>query len=175
MKKDFVMRGQTASGQTEVLNFSGFKPGMAYKITEFSLWPSTNIGGVAEEMTGTVTAAKTAESVIEPNFNNDGLIATSLFATHSTSLIPNTLSIVNDTFLIKGKLGETDVHPPRLQGKEVTRVKFHTFLITQNLILMVQNTTSATPVNWQCRFESVKMSGSEEAVTNYKQFTISDE
>ena len=40
---------------------------------------------------------------------------------------------------------------------------------------MVQNTDSGSPVNWQCRFESVKMTGSEEAVTNYKQFMISDE
>ena len=35
--------------------------------------------------------------------------------------------------------------------------------------------TFATAVNWQCRFESVKMSGPEEAVANYKQFAISDE
>ena len=31
MKKEFVMRGQTASGETEVLNFSGYKPGYAYR------------------------------------------------------------------------------------------------------------------------------------------------
>ena len=49
-----------------------------------------------------------------------------------------------------------------------------TFLITQNLILMVHDVVG-NPVNWQCRFEAVKMSGSQEAVANYKQFTISDE
>ena len=145
MKKEFVMRGQTGSGQTEVLNFSGKTDGYAYRITEFVLWPSTNIGGVAEEMTGTITAGKIASPAIAPNFDDEGLIATSLFATHSTSLIPNSLSIVNDTFLI-----------------------------TQNLILMVQNTTSGTPTNWQCRFVAEKMNGPEEAVANYKQFTISD-
>lgn len=139
------MRGQTASGQTEVLNFSGNKPGYAYRITEFVLWPSTNIGGVAEEMTGTITAAKTASPAIAPNFDDEGLIATSLFATHSTSLIPNSLSIVNDTYLI-----------------------------TQNLILMVQNTTSGTATNWQCRFVAEKMDGAEEAAANYKQFTVFD-
>jgi len=33
---------------------------------------------------------------------------------------------------------------------------------------------ASSDVNWQCRFESVKMSGPEEAATNYKQFAISD-
>ena len=39
----------------------------------------------------------------------------------------------------------------------------------------VVDTQNANPVNWQCKFESVKMSGPEEAVTNYRQFLISDE
>ena len=50
-----------------------------------------------------------------------------------------------------------------------------TFSITQNLILMVQNTDSGTPVNWQCKFEAVKMTDAQTAATNYKQFTIFDE
>ena len=29
MPTEFVMRGQTASGETETLNFSGYKPGYA--------------------------------------------------------------------------------------------------------------------------------------------------
>ena len=44
MRKEFVMRGKTASGETEVLNFSGYKPGYAYRLVEFDLYPSTNIG-----------------------------------------------------------------------------------------------------------------------------------
>ena len=36
-------------------------------------------------------------------------------------------------------------------------------------------TGSPADVNWQCRFESVKMTGAEEAAVNYKQFAISDE
>ena len=41
---------------------------------------------------------------------------------------------------------------------------------------MVQEEGGAsTPVNWQCRFESVKMTNAEEAAVNYKQFAISDE
>jgi len=52
-----------------------------------------------------------------------------------------------------------------------------TFLITQNLILSVIDTVAGSPlpVNWQCRFVSVKMNDAEEAATNFKQFTISDE
>jgi len=43
--------------------------------------------------------------------------------------------------------------------------------------LAVQDVQTGSPidVNWQCRFESVKMSGAEEAAVNYKQFAISDE
>jgi len=145
MKKEFVMRGQTASGETEVLNFSGYKPGYAYKMTEFEVFPSTNIGGSTYELCGTVTAAKTAEDPSNPNFNNEGLIAVSYLA-GSTNMF--TADVVNDTFLI-----------------------------TQNLILSVIDTVAGSPmaVNWQCKLESVKMSGPEEAATNYKQYAISDE
>ena len=146
MRKEFVMRGQTASGTTEVLNFSGFKPGMAYRLTEFSLYASNPMGG--ETVLGTITAGKTGVSPEDPNFNNEGLIATCL-------------EFYNTNTSISG-------------GKNNTIIN-DTFLITQNLILMVKSVNSAEPVNWQCRFESVKMSGPEEAVTNYKQFAISDE
>ena len=76
--EEFVMRGQTASGKTEVLNFSGFKPGYAYRITEFKIMPSTNLGALDNECFGTITAGKTAVDPVNPNFNEDGLIATSL-------------------------------------------------------------------------------------------------
>tara|TARA_Y100001963_G_scaffold72164_1_gene100320 strand:- start:88 stop:525 length:438 start_codon:yes stop_codon:yes gene_type:complete len=144
--KEFVMRGQTASGEQEVLNFSGFKPGMAYRITEFVLYPSTNIAGTDSELTGSITAGKTAVDPVNPDFNNEGLIATFVVGRRASNLLgPFPFQVVNDTFLI-----------------------------TQNLILSV-NDTQGNPVNWQCRFEEVKMSGAEEAVTNYKQFLISDE
>jgi len=149
MKKEFVMRGKTASGSTEVLQFSGFKAGMAYRMTEFNIYPSTGIGTQAMELCASVTAAKTAESPNNPNFNNEGLIATAFFTNHdATAYAGFTNSVVNDTFLI-----------------------------TQNLILAVVDTNAGSPmaVNWQCRFESVKMSGPQEAVTNYKQYLISDE
>jgi len=149
MKKDFVMRGQTADGETEVLNFSGFKPGMAYRLTEFQLFGSTSIGNQSTELVGSITAGKTAIAPTDPNFNDQGLVATSYFGMHTSGANPaSSYEIINETFLI-----------------------------TQNLILMVQVCagSNSQPINWQCRFETVKMSGPEEAVANYKQYTISDE
>ncbi len=147
MKKEFVMRGQTGSGKTEKLSFSGHKQGYAYRMTEFQLYPSTGIGSGQDEMMGSVTAGKTAVTPTDPNFNDEGLIAVAYGTQYSSPAYPaSDRSVVNDTFLI-----------------------------TQDLILMVMDPNGGEPVNWQCRFEAVKMSGPEEAVTNYKQFMISDE
>jgi len=147
MNKEFVMRGQTESGQQEVLNFSGYKPGYAYRLVEFQLYPSTNLGGAANEMCATLTAGKTAQAPTDVNFNDEGLIGTAAFSSQSNNTSNlNHLSVINNMFLI-----------------------------TQNLILMVQETGgNSYAVNWQCRFVAEKMSGPEEAVANYKQFTISD-
>jgi len=148
MRKTFVMRGQTASGGTEVLNFGKYKQGYAYRLTEFEIFPSTNIGGVSYELAGTVTAAKVFEDASNPNFNNDGLIATAMMGALNNFQSGTMHTIVNDTYII-----------------------------TQNLILAVVDTQAGSPmpVNWQCRFESVKMTGPEEASVNYKQFAISDD
>jgi len=149
MRKTFVMRGKTASGLTEVLNFGKYKQGYAYRMTEFQIYPSTGIGSTNQELSATVTAAKTFEDPSNPNFDNDGLIGCALMTvTSGPNDSWNRWSIVNDTYII-----------------------------TQNLILAVIDTVAGAPadVNWQCRFESVKMSGAEEASVNYKQFAISDE
>ena len=145
MRQEFVMRGQTASGETEVLNFSGYKPGYAYRLIEFQLYPSTNIIGAHYEMVGSITAGKTGILPITPDFNDEALIATAVVENHEGYAYPISYnSVVNDTFLI-----------------------------TQNLILMVQDEI-LNAVNWQCRFVKEKMSGPEEAATNYKQYLISD-
>lgn len=148
MNKEFVMRGQTASGSTEVLNFTGHKPGYAYRLVEFKLFASTSIGSTNNEFVGTVTAGKTAVAPTQPDFNNEGLIASAFVSMHSSQV--NTAyndAVINDTFLI-----------------------------TQNLILMVQDASGeGNPVNWQCRFVGEKMNTSQQAVANYKQFTIRDE
>ena len=143
---EFVMRGKTDSAGEEVLNFSGRKAGYAYKMIEFSLYPSENLGGTEYELVGTVTAGKTAMSPYQVDFNDDGLIASSTYAQSATAQRGYFNTVINDTFLI-----------------------------TQNLILKVQDTGgSSHAVNWQCKFVPVKLSGSEEAVANYKQFVISD-
>jgi len=147
MRKEFVIRGQTASGLTEVLEFGGRQKenkNMAYRMTEFEIFPSTNIVSVSAEMVATVTAAKTAMDPLNPNFNSDGLIASAFFTNREQSQTGYHQAVVNDTFLI-----------------------------TQNLLLKVE--CGEGPVNWQCRFESVKMTNSQTAVTNYKQFSILDE
>jgi len=151
MKKEFVMRGKTASDLTEVLNFSGHKDGYAYKLTEFKLWPSIDavLAGGDFNMRGAITMGKATNfSAVAPDFSQEGLIGNAWFRIgNANTETLQTLSLVNDTALI-----------------------------TQNLLLHVRDVgSSAGPVNWQCRFESVKMSDAEEAVTNFKQFTISDE
>ena len=149
MRKEFVMRGKTESGQTEVLNFSGFKPGTAYRLTEFQLYPSNTLGvGTNQELCGSITAGKTAIAPeTDLDYNNEALIATSYLTLEIGAGPVSVHTVVNDTFLI-----------------------------TQNLILMVKDQGGdSNPINWQCRFVPVKMSGPEEAVTNYKQFAISDE
>jgi len=147
MNKEFIMRGQTGAGETELLEFGGRKTGYGYRLTEFSLYPSTNIPAVDYEMTGTITAGKTAVNPTDPNFNDEALIATALLQDDDSEAYPvSMLSVINDLFII-----------------------------TQNLILMVQSSGAASPVNWQCRFEAVKLNASQEAVANYKQFNIFDE
>jgi hypothetical protein len=148
MKKEFVMRGKTASGLTEVLNFSGYKPGYAYRLTEFEIYPSTSIGDAGYELLATITAAKTYEDPANPNFNNEGLIGVALNTGSDSANYPESMqTIVNDTFLI-----------------------------TQNLILAVIDTKTGSPmaVNWQCRFVAEKMNNAEEAAANFKQYSIFD-
>ena len=149
MRKTFVMRGKTASGTQEVLQFGKYKQGYAYRLTNFEIFFRSGIGTTNQELSATLTAAKTFEDPSNPNFNNDGLIATAALS----------------------------MYPPSNLGSQATTVFNHTYIITQNLILAVLDAQAGSPraVNWQCRFESVKMSGPEEASVNYKQFAISDE
>ena len=149
MKQEIVMRGKTPSGENEILNFSGLKPGYAYRLINFEILFSTGIGTTNQELCASLTAAKTYENPASPNFKNQGLIATATLSTY----------------------------PPSNLGSAASTVINHTFLITQDLILAVVDTVSGAPadVNWQCTFVAEKMNDSETAVANYKQFTISDE
>jgi len=150
MRKTFVMRGQTAdfktTGATEILNFGKYKQGYAYRLTEFSLYPSSGLGTGSGELMGSITAGKTVADPEAADFDNDGLIGNTVLMWRNDSFGPYGTNVINDTYII-----------------------------TQNLILSVADVSGGAPVNWQCRFESVKMTGPEEAAVNYKQFAISDE
>jgi hypothetical protein len=145
MKKEIIMRGKTDSGQTERLNFGGIARGYAYRLTDFALYPSGALGSNHYEFAGSVTAGTTAVAPLAPDFDNEGLIGTTLFNNLDTPAAGWSHSIVNDLYLV-----------------------------TQDLILMVQGTEAAVPINWQVKFVLHKMSTSEQAVTNYMQFTVSD-
>tara|TARA_Y100000034_G_C6805183_1_gene361484 strand:- start:12 stop:458 length:447 start_codon:yes stop_codon:yes gene_type:complete len=146
-KKEFVMRGQTVSGAQERLNFGGHKSGYAYRLVQFQLYPSTNLSSnISYEMCASITAhGRVGVDPQNPDFNDEGLIATGYIQDHDSVAYPHSETyVINDLFLI-----------------------------TQDLILWVFD-EQGNPVNWQCRFVSEKMSGPEAAVANYKQFTISD-
>jgi len=143
MPKEFIIRGQTTVGApTEVLNMSGYRPGYGYVLKELSLYPSTAVGTASYEMMATVTADNSSEDPQGPNFNNEGLLATTFVMGFASRTVARGLTVVNDLFVI-----------------------------TQDLILQVFDTQGA-PVNWQVRFKEVKLSSSAEAVANYKQYTI---
>lgn len=148
MPKEFIMRGSTASGTEEVLNFGGqARPGYGYRMTELQIYPSSSIGSQGAELSLTITAANSAEDPSNPNFNNSGLIAVSMLGVRTDvqngSFVDHT--IVNDLFVI-----------------------------TQDLILSAVDTLSGSPqsTNWQIRLEEIKLSSGAEAVANFKQYTI---
>jgi hypothetical protein len=145
MKEDFVMRGQTASGLTETLNFGGHKDGYGFILTDFEIYPSSDIGGVSFELSATLTAAKTFEDPTNPNFNNEGLIGAS-YLSGGTNMFP--MSIVNDTFVITQDL---------------------------ILAVIDTVAGAPMACNWQCRFRPVKLDTAKQALTNYRQFQIFDE
>ena len=148
MKKQFVMRGQTASSGEEVLNFTGHKEGFGFKLIDFRIYP-TVMGTAAAECYASITAGTSAADPVNVDFSDDGLIANALFVQGSNPAAAGITGPVEAVF-------NDD------------------FIITQNLILAVRDTDGANPVNWQCKFESVKLNAAEEAVTNFKQFSISD-
>jgi len=149
MNKEFVMRGKTASGTQEVLNFTGNTPGYAYRLVELTIYPSSGIGSTNAELAVSITAAKTYEDPSNPNFKNEGLIGVAMLGMRS--------DIQNGQFLDHTIVNDT-------------------FLITQDLILAAVDTLAGSPmaVNWQCKFVGVKLGSGEEAVANFKQFTIFD-
>ena len=146
MKKDFVMRGKLATGETEVLNFSGHKAGYAYKLRQLDVYPGSGIGSANFEGAVSITAGKASVNPLAPDFKDEGLIGTAYYGSNTAAGTVEQHAVINDTIMI-----------------------------TQDLIIEARDASgNGLDVNYQARFESVKMSGPEQAVANYKQFTISD-
>jgi hypothetical protein len=149
--KEFTMRGKTASDTYETLNFGGDKSSYGFVLTEFKLWPSVDavLAGGDFNMRGAVTRGKDTNFTSNaPNFSQEGLIANAWFRIGNTNTETlQSLSLVDDTALI-----------------------------TQDIILHVIDVgSSAAAVNWQCKFMPVKLNTSEQALANYRQFSIFDE
>jgi len=147
MRKKFVMQGQLASSGEKVLRLSGISDGYGYIIDSFQISASTNLGSVGAECFATITRAKVAMDPINPNWSAEGLVATATAYSYGLAVPGNLVtSMINDTAVL-----------------------------TQDLILSARETDNANPINYLIKFKSVKMTGPEEAATNFKQFTISDE
>jgi hypothetical protein len=147
MPEKLIMRGKTASGGTEKLNFGGRTPGYAYRLTDFRLYPSADLSGTSVEMCGSITAGKAAVDPVQPDFTDAGLISVCYLGLRSDA-----------------------------QGNgDNVQVTNDMFYVTQDLFLMVKDVGgSSHSVNWQVEFEKVKLSSSAEAVANFNQFTIYD-
>ena len=143
MPKEFIMRGKTTIGESEVLNMSGYRPGYGYRLVEFQLFPST-AWDTDFEMAACISANGIALDPESHDFNEDGLIASIITkGAAATNYDVSNLTVINDLFVI-----------------------------TQDLILTVFATAGGGSPNWQCRFKEIKLSSSAEAVANYKQYTI---
>ena len=147
MPKEFIMRGRTASGGTEKLEFGGqARRGYGYRLTEFQIYPYGPLGvGTNHELCGSITAATVAAAPqTNIDFEEAGLIGNVYFSQHNDQTGATYEAVINDLFII-----------------------------TQDLHLMVQDQGGdGNPINWQCRFEEIKLSSSAQAVANYKQYTI---
>jgi len=147
MRKQFVMQGQIATSGEKVLRLSGISDGYGYVIDSFQIGASTNLGASGAECFAAITRAKVAMDPINPNWSDDGLVATATAYSYGLAVPGNLVtSMVNDMAVL-----------------------------TQDLILSARETDNSNPINYLIKFRSVKMTGPEEAATNYKQFSISDE
>ena len=146
MSKEFIVKGRTVSGSTEKINLQGGRPGYGYQLHDFKLWGSTNLGASSMEGWGTIARSSTAIAPIDPDFNNDALVAVAVFMTHtSPAYPPQALNMINDLVIL-----------------------------TQDLTLMVQDTGDGDPINWMLKFKEIKLSTAAEAVANYQAFTVHD-
>jgi len=144
MRKQFVMQGQLASSGEKVLRLSGISDGYGYIIDSFQIGASTNLGTSGAECFAAITRDNVAMDPINPNWSDDGLVATATAYSYGLAVPGNLVtSLVNDMAVL-----------------------------TQDLILSVRETDNTNPINYLIKFRSVRISSSEEAVENYKQYSI---
>ena len=146
MAEEIIMRGNFTAAQgyaNKKLSFTGLKPGFAYNLIEFQLYPSTSIGAQSAEMAGCISCGGNNIDAANIDFNLDEIIATCAFwANGSVPNNPTNYSVINDLFII-----------------------------TQDLNINTFD-SQATNVNWQVKFKEVKLSASAEAVANINQYAI---
>ena len=144
MRKEFVIRGQQASGTGDLLMLSGVSDGYGFKVKELQLWPSDMVND------GTYFASLTRKSSYadpsNPNFSNEDLVATAV-----------------------------GIYQLSTEGNMFDSCIDHTAILTGDLFISCFNSSGGNEaINYQVVLESVKLSGSEEAVANYKQIMIND-
>ena len=77
-----------------------------------------------------------------PDFRNDALVGVSVFMTHtSPAYPPQSLELIDDLVIL-----------------------------TQDLTIAVQDTSDSEAINWQLKFEEVKLTDAAEGVANYQAF-----
>lgn len=158
MPKTFIMRNQLASGESELLHFGGTtRTGYGYRLIDFAIFPGTGVGSQAQELAASITAddwdgnlsGADAADPSNPDFSQPGLIANAYFP--MTSVAPGNsgnnilIVVINDLFVI-----------------------------TQDIRICVIEPNAGMPVNYQCKFEEIKLNGPAQAVANFNQFTIYD-
>jgi len=150
MRKEFIIRGKldgTANKGIKTIRITGMEKGYGVRITEFQLYPATDIGGTGLESCASIARGSAPLDPVNPNFDEQALVAVAKYA------IPTgpehgvmTYSVIND--LVN---------------------------LTQDLTIMAEDTSGGNrAINFQIKFKSVKLSGPAEAAANYQSFTIND-
>ena len=141
MPKEFIVRGYNVSGTNDVIHLSGSKTGYGFKLKEFKLWGSTHLGATSQECWGILSRGPAMDPKA-PDFRNDALVGVSVFMTHtSPAYPPQSLELIDDLVIL-----------------------------TQDLTIAVQDTSDSEAINWQLKFEEVKLTDAAEGVANYQAF-----
>ena len=144
---EFIQQGRLASGGTKVINLSGGKNDVGYRLKEFKLWGSTNLGATSQECWGTLVRSNTAVSPINPDFGNEALVGVATFHCHtSPAYPPQQLAMFND--LVD---------------------------LVADCILMVQDSSDGEDINYLLKFEEVKLSDAAISAANYSAAMIRKE